>query len=58
MVEQTLPEEDAKDETFIEVPAILEKFKASAAVTDGTYHLSDSLRCSIQEPSYFMSVLY
>jgi hypothetical protein len=38
MVEQTHPEEDVKDETFIEVPAILEKFKAAAAVTDGTYH--------------------
>ncbi len=30
--------EEEHDKTFIEEPAILDKFKAAAAVTDGEYH--------------------
>ena len=37
MVEQSKNDEEIKDETFVEVPAILEKFKAAAAVTDGKH---------------------
>lgn len=37
MVEAHHSEEEFKDESFVEVPAILEKYKAAAAIADGKY---------------------
>ena len=35
MVEAHHSEDEFKDESFVEVPAILEKYKAAAAIADG-----------------------
>jgi hypothetical protein len=42
MVEQH-KEEDIKDENFVDVPAILEKIKASAEVTDGKHQCQSTV---------------
>lgn len=40
MVEQHASDEESHDKTFIEEPAILDKFKAAAQITDGKYFYS------------------
>lgn len=38
MVEQNqIPEEDFEDKNFLEVPAILDKYKAAALIADGKF---------------------
>jgi len=54
MVEQNqIPEEDFEDKNFLEVPAILDKYKAAALIADGKFASEAFEGCGAERPSVF-----
>ncbi len=44
--ERAPSDEEEKDESFVDKPAILDKFKAAGLITDGNICCSDPISCS------------